>query len=70
MAQRYEDLDGESSRRFYLQYLSFLSLLLPYGEVGRIGSPGRREVGHGKLAERALIPTLPTREVFPYTLFA
>lgn len=65
MAQRYEDLDGESSRRFYLQYF-----FPPFsvGEVGRIGSPGRREVGHGKLAERALLAILPTREVFPYTI--
>ncbi len=65
MAQRFEDLDGESSRRFYLQYF-----FPPFsvGEVGRIGTPGRREVGHGKLAERALQATLPTREVFPYTI--
>lgn len=65
MAQRYEDLDGESSRRFYLQYF-----FPPFsvGEVGRIGSPGRREVGHGKLAERSLLPILPKREVFPYTI--
>ncbi len=65
MAQRYEDLDGESSRRFYLQY-SFP----PYsvGEVGRIGSPGRREVGHGKLAERSLYSTIPAQEGFPYTV--
>lgn len=65
MAQRYEDLDGESSRRFYLQYF-----FPPFsvGEVGRIGSPGRREVGHGKLAERALLTILPPREVFPYTI--
>lgn len=65
MAQRYEDLDGESSRRFYLQYF-----FPPFsvGEVGRIGTPGRREVGHGKLAERSLLAVLPTREVFPYTI--
>lgn len=65
MAQRYEDLDGESSRKFYLQYF-----FPPYsvGEVGRVGAPGRREVGHGKLAERALLAILPTREIFPYTI--
>lgn len=65
MAQRYEDLDGESSRRFYLQYF-----FPPFsvGEVGRIGTPGRREVGHGKLAERALLAILPSRESFPYTI--
>lgn len=65
MAQRYEDLDGESSRRFYLQYF-----FPPFsvGEVGRIGTPGRREVGHGKLAERGLLAVLPSREEFPYTI--
>ena len=36
------------------------------GEVRRLGSPGRREIGHGYLAERALIPVLPTEEAFPY----
>lgn len=65
MGQRYEDLDGEGTMRFYLQYF-----FPPYsvGEVGRIGAPGRREVGHGKLAERALKATLPSKEEFPYTI--
>jgi len=65
MAQRFEDLDGEGSRTFYLQYF-----FPPFsvGEVGRIGTPGRREVGHGKLAERALKAALPTKESFPYTI--
>jgi len=65
MAQRYEDLEGEGSQRFYLQYF-----FPPFsvGEVGRIGAPGRREVGHGKLAERALLALLPTKEQFPYTI--
>ncbi len=65
MAQRYEDLDGEGNRRFYLQYF-----FPPFsvGEVGRIGAPGRREVGHGKLAERALMAVLPSKEQFPYTI--
>lgn len=63
MAQRFEDLNGENASRFYLQY-SFP----PYsvGEVGRSGPPGRREVGHGKLAERALMAAMPSREAFPY----
>lgn len=65
MAQRYEDLDGEGSHRFYLQY-SFPPFSV--GEVGRIGSPGRREIGHGKLAERALMAALPSKEKFPYTI--
>lgn len=65
MAQRYEDLDGDGSRRFYLQYF-----FPPYsvGEVGKMGAPGRREIGHGKLAERALMALLPDREKFPYTI--
>ncbi|HRD55077.1 MAG TPA: polyribonucleotide nucleotidyltransferase [Parachlamydiaceae bacterium] len=65
MGQRYEDLDGEGSRKFYLQYF-----FPPFsvGEVGRVGAPGRREVGHGKLAERALEAILPSKEVFPYTI--
>ncbi len=65
MAVRYEDLDGDGHRKFYLQY-SFP----PYsvGEVGRLGAPGRREVGHGKLAERALAKTMPSQEQFPYVV--
>ncbi|CCB90450.1 polyribonucleotide nucleotidyltransferase [Waddlia chondrophila 2032/99] len=65
MAQRYEDLNGEGSRSFYLQYF-----FPPFsvGEVGRVGPPGRREVGHGKLAERALASILPSKEEFPYTI--
>lgn len=65
MGARYEDLDGEGTRKFYLQY-SFP----PYsvGEVGRLGAPGRREVGHGKLAERALAKTMPSQEQFPYVV--
>lgn len=54
--QRYEDLHGEGLQRFILQY-SFPPFSV--GEVGRVGSPGRREVGHGKLAERALAAILP-----------
>ena len=38
------------------------------GETGRVGSPKRREVGHGALARRALLPVLPTREEFPYAI--
>lgn len=64
-AQRFEDLHGEGSQRFYLQY-SFPPFSV--GEVGRIGSPGRREIGHGKLAERALAAILPPQEEFPYVI--
>jgi polyribonucleotide nucleotidyltransferase len=65
MAQRFEDLHGENSHRFYLQYF-----FPPFsvGEVGRMGSPGRREIGHGKLAERALSATLPSKQEFPYVI--
>ncbi|MFA6916676.1 MAG: polyribonucleotide nucleotidyltransferase [Parachlamydiales bacterium] len=65
MAQRFENLEGENAHRFYLQYF-----FPPFsvGEVGRIGSPGRREIGHGKLAERALLAIMPPKEVFPYTV--
>ncbi len=64
-AQRYEDLNGEGLARFYLQYF-----FPPFsvGEVGRIGAPGRREIGHGKLAERALLAILPKQEAFPYVI--
>ncbi|MEK7339627.1 MAG: polyribonucleotide nucleotidyltransferase, partial [Verrucomicrobiota bacterium] len=65
MAQRSENLDGELSNRFYLQYF-----FPPFsvGEVGRLGAPGRREIGHGKLAERSLAKTIPSIDVFPYVI--
>jgi polyribonucleotide nucleotidyltransferase len=63
--QRFEDLHGEGLQRFYLQY-SFPPFSV--GEVGRVGAPGRREVGHGKLAERALAAILPKQEDFPYVI--
>ncbi len=58
-------LEGEYRERFLLHYN-----FPPYsvGEVGRMSSPGRREVGHGKLAWRAIRPLLPTKEQFPYTI--
>lgn len=65
MAQRFEDLNDEGSQHFYLQYFFPPSSV---GEVGRVGAPGRREIGHGKLAERGLIAALPTKEKFPYTI--
>lgn len=63
--QRYEDLHGEALQRFYLQY-TFPPFSV--GEVGRVGAPGRREIGHGKLAERALTAILPRQEEFPYVI--
>lgn len=65
MAQRFETLEGDDAARFYLQY-SFPPSSV--GEVGRSGAPGRREIGHGKLAERALHAAIPTKEEFPYVL--
>lgn len=56
--------DGEG-QRFYLQYFFPPSSV---GETGRVGPPGRREVGHGNLAERALMPVIPDEEEFPYTM--
>jgi len=58
-------LEGEYREHFMLHYN-----FPPYsvGEAGRMGSPGRREVGHGKLAWRAIHPLLPEKEAFPYTL--
>ena len=58
-------LGGEYREHFMLHYN-----FPPYsvGEAGRMGSPGRREIGHGKLAWRALHPLLPTKEAFPYTM--
>ncbi len=64
-AQRYEDLHGDANQRFYLQY-SFPPFSV--GEVGRVGAAGRREIGHGKLAERSLAAILPKQEVFPYVI--
>ncbi len=65
MGQRFEDLNSDGLRRFYLQY-SFPPFSV--GEVGRMGPPGRREVGHGKLAERALAAAIPSQDDFPYTI--
>lgn len=65
MAQRGETLDGEFNSRFYLQY-TFPPFSV--GEVGRMGSAGRREIGHGKLAERSLASIIPLMEHFPYII--
>lgn len=60
-----DDLTGEWKQTFLLHY-NFPPFSV--GEVGRIGSPGRREIGHGKLAWRAIHPMLPSKEEFPYTI--
>jgi polyribonucleotide nucleotidyltransferase len=65
-AQRIELLEpGEASKRFMLHY-NFPPFSV--GEVGFMRGPGRREIGHGALAERALLPIIPPEAVFPYTL--
>ena len=60
-----DDLEKEYYKKFYLHYN-----FPPYsvGETGRMGSPGRRELGHGSLAERALKYVIPSEEEFPYTI--
>ncbi len=65
MEQKLDTLAPETSKR-YLHHYNFP----PYstGETGRVGSPKRREIGHGALAERALVPVLPAREEFPYAI--
>ncbi len=65
MAQPIDALGPETKKR-YMHHYNFP----PYstGETGRVGSPKRREIGHGALAERALIPVLPTVEEFPYAI--
>jgi polyribonucleotide nucleotidyltransferase len=65
MEQAIDSLSPVKSKR-YLHHYNFP----PYstGETGRVGSPKRREIGHGALAERALVPVLPGREDFPYTI--
>jgi polyribonucleotide nucleotidyltransferase len=63
--QKIEALEGESTKPFMLHY-NFPPFSV--GEVRRFGSPGRREIGHGALAERSIQPVLPSKEQFPYTV--
>jgi len=63
--QKMESFEGDSYRHFMLHY-NFPSFST--GEVKRFGNPGRREIGHGALAHRAISAVLPTKEVFPYTI--
>jgi polyribonucleotide nucleotidyltransferase len=65
MAQQIDSLGPETSKRYMHNYN-----FPPYstGETGRVGSPKRREIGHGALAERALMPVLPSIEEFPYAI--
>ncbi len=63
--QMIDELEGKSYKRFMLHYN-----FPPYsvGEVRRLSGPGRREIGHGALAERAILPVIPPHEVLPYTI--
>ncbi|HJX76169.1 MAG TPA: polyribonucleotide nucleotidyltransferase, partial [Gaiella sp.] len=65
MEQQLDTLNPQTRKRYMHNYN-----FPPYstGETGRVGSPKRREIGHGALAERALMPVLPTREEFPYAI--
>lgn len=65
LEQLIESAEGEETKRYIHHYS-----MPPYsvGETGRIGSPSRREIGHGALAERALLPVIPKQESFPYTI--
>ncbi len=65
MEQKLDTLDPQTTKRYMHNYN-----FPPYstGETGRVGSPKRREIGHGALAERALLPVLPKRDEFPYAI--
>ncbi|MDQ3925437.1 MAG: polyribonucleotide nucleotidyltransferase [Actinomycetota bacterium] len=65
LSQRLDTIEPQTGKR-YMHHYNFP----PYstGETGRVGAPRRREIGHGALAERALIPVVPSEEAFPYAL--
>jgi polyribonucleotide nucleotidyltransferase len=65
LEQLIESAEGEESKRYMHHYI-----MPPYsmGETGKVGFPSRREIGHGALAERALVPVIPSEEEFPYAI--
>lgn len=65
LEQLIENMDGEETKRYMHHYY-----MPPFsvGETGRMGSPSRREIGHGDLAERALLPMIPSEDQFPYAI--
>ena len=65
MVQRVDSLTPSESKR-YMHHYNFPPFST--GETGRVGSPKRREIGHGALAERAVVPVIPSREEFPYAI--
>ncbi len=66
LAQLVDTMEVTDGKRRYMHHYNAPAYTV--GEVGRLGSPGRREVGHGYLAERALLPVLPDEEEFPYAI--
>ncbi len=65
-AQEVDTMEVTGGKRRYMHHYNAPSYTV--GEPGRLGSPGRREIGHGYLAERALLPVLPSEEEFPYAI--
>jgi polyribonucleotide nucleotidyltransferase len=65
-AQEMDGLTGGATSKSFILHYNFPPFSV--GETGRFGSPGRREVGHGALAERSLVPILPPEDVFPYSI--
>jgi len=65
LEQLIEHMEGENTKK-YMHHYNFPPFSA--GEVRRLGPPGRREIGHGALAEKALVPVLPSTDVFPYTI--
>ena len=65
LAQRLDTIEPQTGKR-YMHHYNFPPFAT--GETGRLGSPRRREIGHGALAERALVPVIPSEEEFPYAL--
>lgn len=65
LGQMIENMEGEETKR-YIHHYNMPPFSL--GEVGKVGSPSRREIGHGALAERAIEPVIPPEEKFPYTI--
>ncbi len=65
-AQIVDTMEVTDGKRRYMHHYNAPSYTV--GEIGRIGAPGRREIGHGYLAERALLPVLPSEEEFPYAI--
>ncbi len=66
LEQWMETMEIDLTKKSFMHHYNFPPFSV--GETGRMGAPGRREIGHGALAERALLPIIPTREEFPYTI--